>query len=114
VSTAAFVAAFVAAAEQQLEYLVLIGTCFANDDFRAVGYYWQPASTMLLCPALNSMASYGNRMFIVLPHAVCHADPKILLLNIELELKSEKENAEIRLDDPAKYQSIVDAGGQGC
>lgn len=37
------------------------------------------------------------------------ADPKILLLNIELELKSEKENAEVRLDDPAKYQSIVDA-----
>jgi T-complex protein 1 subunit eta len=36
--------------------------------------------------------------------------PKILLLNIELELKSEKENAEVRLDDPAKYQSIVDAG----
>lgn len=39
---------------------------------------------------------------------VC-SDPKILLLNIELELKSEKENAEVRLDDPAKYQSIVDA-----
>lgn len=36
-------------------------------------------------------------------------NPKILLLNIELELKSEKENAEIRLEDPAKYQSIVDA-----
>ncbi|WIA31541.1 hypothetical protein OEZ86_002432 [Tetradesmus obliquus] len=36
-------------------------------------------------------------------------NPKILLLNIELELKSEKENAEIRLDDPAQYQSIVDA-----
>lgn len=36
-------------------------------------------------------------------------NPKILLLNIELELKSEKENAEVRLDDPAKYQSIVDA-----
>lgn len=36
-------------------------------------------------------------------------NPKILVLNIELELKSEKENAEIRLDDPAKYQSIVDA-----
>jgi T-complex protein 1 subunit eta len=36
-------------------------------------------------------------------------NPKILLLNIELELKSEKENAEIRLDDPTKYQSIVDA-----
>jgi chaperonin GroEL (HSP60 family) len=36
--------------------------------------------------------------------------PQILLLNIELELKSEKENAEVRLDDPEKYQSIVDAG----
>eukprot|EP00475_Leptophrys_vorax_P039182 TRINITY_DN7032_c0_g1_i1.p1 TRINITY_DN7032_c0_g1~~TRINITY_DN7032_c0_g1_i1.p1 ORF type:complete len:572 (-),score=59.84 TRINITY_DN7032_c0_g1_i1:76-1641(-) len=35
--------------------------------------------------------------------------PKILLLNIELELKSEKENAEIRLTDPSQYQSIVDA-----
>ncbi|RHY59888.1 hypothetical protein DYB30_008479, partial [Aphanomyces astaci] len=36
-------------------------------------------------------------------------NPKILLLNVELELKSEKENAEVRLDDPSQYQSIVDA-----
>lgn len=36
-------------------------------------------------------------------------NPKILLLNVELELKSEKENAEVRLSDPAQYQSIVDA-----
>ncbi|RVX23864.1 T-complex protein 1 subunit eta [Vitis vinifera] len=39
-------------------------------------------------------------------------NPKILLLNIELELKSEKENAEIRQDYfgyPLQYQSIVDA-----
>jgi T-complex protein 1 subunit eta len=36
-------------------------------------------------------------------------NPKVLCLNVELELKSEKENAEIRIDDPAKYQSIVDA-----
>jgi len=35
--------------------------------------------------------------------------PKILLLNLELELKAEKENAEIRLDNPSNYQSIVDA-----
>lgn len=35
--------------------------------------------------------------------------PKILLLNLELELKSEKENAEVRIDDIAAYQSIVDA-----
>jgi len=36
-------------------------------------------------------------------------NPKVLLLNIELELKSEKENAEVRISDPSEYQSIVDA-----
>jgi T-complex protein 1 subunit eta len=36
-------------------------------------------------------------------------NPKILLLNLELELKSEKENAEIRITDPDMYQTIVDA-----
>ena len=35
-------------------------------------------------------------------------NPKILLLNVELELKSEKENAEVRITDPDEYQSIVD------
>ena len=38
-----------------------------------------------------------------------YEQPKILLLNLELELKSEKENAEVRLEDPSQYQSIVDA-----
>lgn len=36
-------------------------------------------------------------------------DPKILLLNLELELKAEKDNAEVRIHDPDQYQSIVDA-----
>jgi len=36
-------------------------------------------------------------------------NPKIILLNIELELKSEKDNAEVRINDPAEYQKIVDA-----
>jgi T-complex protein 1 subunit eta len=36
-------------------------------------------------------------------------NPKIILLNIELELKSEKSTAEIRIKDPDQYQSIVDA-----
>lgn len=36
-------------------------------------------------------------------------NPKVLLLNIELELKAEKDNAEIRVNDPAKFQSFVDA-----
>jgi T-complex protein 1 subunit eta len=36
-------------------------------------------------------------------------NPKIALLNVELELKSEKENAEVRLDNPDDYQKVVDA-----
>lgn len=37
------------------------------------------------------------------------SQPKLLILNVELELKSEKENAEVRITDPDQYQSIVDA-----
>merc|ERR1712226_1537590 len=36
-------------------------------------------------------------------------DPKIALLNVELELKAESSNAEIRMTDVSEYQSIVDA-----
>lgn len=38
-----------------------------------------------------------------------YTKPKIALLNIELELKAEKENAEIRVDNVQEYQAIVDA-----
>merc|ERR1719181_1215516 len=36
-------------------------------------------------------------------------NPKILLLNLELELKAEKDNAEVRIDNPEDFQKIVDA-----
>ena len=39
-------------------------------------------------------------------------NPKVLLLNVELELKNEKENAEVRIENPEEYQSIVDAEWQ--
>ena len=35
--------------------------------------------------------------------------PKIALLNVELELKAEKDNAEVRLENPDDFQKIVDA-----
>lgn len=38
-----------------------------------------------------------------------HKNAKIALLNVELELKSEKENAEIRVSNVDDYQSVVDA-----
>lgn len=36
-------------------------------------------------------------------------NPKILILNIELELKAEKESAEVRIESPEDYQSLIDA-----
>merc|ERR1711981_1054215 len=38
-----------------------------------------------------------------------HTNPKIACLNVELELKSEKENAEVRVSNVQDYQSVVDA-----
>ncbi|UJR09951.1 hypothetical protein I4U23_014174 [Adineta vaga] len=38
-----------------------------------------------------------------------YSQPKIALLNIELELKAERDNAEVRLDNVQEYQKIVDA-----
>jgi len=39
-------------------------------------------------------------------------DPKVLILNLELELKAEKDSAEIRLENPDDFQKIVDAEWQ--
>ena len=36
-------------------------------------------------------------------------DAKIIILNVELELKSEKENSELRISNPDDFQSFVDA-----
>ena len=41
-----------------------------------------------------------------------YANPKIALLNIELELKAERDNAEIRVDNVKEYQNIVDTEWQ--
>ncbi|CAJ2508968.1 Uu.00g139940.m01.CDS01 [Anthostomella pinea] len=38
--------------------------------------------------------------------------PKILCLNVELELKAEKDNAEVRIEQVSEYQAIVDAEWQ--
>lgn len=36
-------------------------------------------------------------------------DPLIVMLNVELELKAEKENAEVRVTNVRDYQDVVDA-----
>lgn len=39
-------------------------------------------------------------------------NPKIVCLNVELELKAEKDNAEVRVDAVSEYQKVVDAEWQ--
>jgi T-complex protein 1 subunit eta len=36
-------------------------------------------------------------------------NPKVILLNVELEHKNENTKAELHINDPSKYQSFVDA-----
>lgn len=38
-----------------------------------------------------------------------YSHPKIALLNIELELKAERDNAEVRVESVKEYQRVVDA-----
>lgn len=40
------------------------------------------------------------------------SNPKIVCLNVELELKAEKDNAEVRVEQVSEYQAIVDAEWQ--
>lgn len=39
----------------------------------------------------------------------CFKSPKVIMLNLELELKAERENAEVRVNSTKDYQAIVDA-----
>lgn len=55
--------------------------------------------------AFKRTFSYAG--FEMQPHAF--DKPKILCLNVELELKAERDNAEVRVKDPKQYQAIVDA-----
>ncbi|AQK60528.1 T-complex protein 1 subunit eta, partial [Zea mays] len=82
-----------------------------NDDrLNLIGIKKVPGGTMRDSFLVNGVAfkkTFSYAGFEQQPKKFLN--PKILLLNIELELKSEKENAEIRLSDPLQYQSIVDA-----
>lgn len=64
----------------------------------------------ILIPGVAFMKTFSYAGFEQQPKHL--QNPKILLLNVELELKSEKENAEVRITDPDQYQGIVDAEWQ--
>ncbi|KAL8570398.1 T-complex protein 1 subunit eta [Nucella lapillus] len=62
-------------------------------------------STLVAGVAFKKTFSYAG--FEMQPKT--YDKPKIALLNIELELKSERDNAEVRVNSVEEYQSIVDA-----
>jgi T-complex protein 1 subunit eta len=62
-------------------------------------------SRLIMGVAFKKTFSYAG--FEMQPKS--YSNPKIVLLNIELELKSERDNAEIRIDSVQQYQQIVDA-----
>merc|ERR1719163_1480798 len=85
--------------------------CLDDDcDMKLVGVKKVPGGSVTDSFMVNGVAfkkTFSYAGFEQQPKAF--DDPKILLLNLELELKSEKENAEVRITDPSEYQSIVDA-----
>ena len=65
------------------------------------------ATDSLLIDGVAFKKTFSYAGFEQQPKFISNA--KILLLNIELELKAEKENAEVRVENPEEYQAIVDA-----
>merc|ERR1711915_160137 len=60
-----------------------------------------------LVPGVAFKKTFSYAGFEMQPKS--YKDCKIALLNIELELKAEKDNAEVRLDNVDEYQKVVDA-----
>ena len=82
----------------------------ATLDMRLIGIKKVPGGAMRDSFLVNGVAfkkTFSYAWFEQQPKSF--DSPKILALNIELELKSERDNAEVRLNDPSQYQSIVDA-----
>lgn len=94
-------------AEMVVEAVLALG---ASLDISMVGIKKQAGGSYLDSRVVNGVAfkkTFSYAGFEQQPKKL--VSPKILLLNLELELKAEKENAEVRLDNPDDYQSIVDA-----
>ncbi|CAL8089330.1 unnamed protein product [Orchesella dallaii] len=60
-----------------------------------------------LVPGVAFQKTFSYAGFEMQPKT--YVSPKIAMLNIELELKAERDNAEIRITQVSEYQKIVDA-----
>lgn len=65
------------------------------------------ATDSMLVKGVAFKKTFSYAGFEQQPKKFCN--PKVIMLNIELELKAEKENAEVRVESTKDYQAIVDA-----
>lgn len=77
---------------------------------KMIGIKMVPGGAMqdsLLIHGVAFKKTFAYAGFEQQPKSFVH--PKILCLNVELELKAEKDNAEVRIHEVSEYQAIVDA-----
>lgn len=93
------------------EMLVQAATCLKIDDpINMIGIKKVPGGSVTDSFLVQGVAFKKTFSYAGFEQQPKHFDnPSVLLLNIELELKSERQNAEIRINDPKQYQSIVNA-----
>lgn len=84
-----------------------------DPDERLIGMKRVPGGAVedaLLVPGVAFKKTFSYAGFEQQPK--CFENPGILCLNVELELKAERDNAEVRLEKVSEYQAIVDAEWQ--
>lgn len=97
-------------AQMVVDAVNIIDTDGRGGDVKMIGYKNVPGGSVTDSKLVQGVAF--KKCFSYAGFEQCPKsfdNPKVLLLNVELELKAEKDNAEIRLDDVKKYQEIVDA-----
>lgn len=81
-----------------------------DPDERLIGMKRVPGGAVedaLLIPGVAFKKTFSYAGFEQQPK--CFENPDVLCLNVELELKAERDNAEVRLEKVSEYQAIVDA-----
>ncbi|KAJ8107843.1 hypothetical protein ONZ43_g6609 [Nemania bipapillata] len=86
-----------------------------QDDLneKLIGMKKIPGGSLTDCLFINGVAfkkTFSYAGFEQQPKSF--TKPKVLCLNVELELKAEKDNAEVRVEQVSEYQAIVDAEWQ--
>jgi T-complex protein 1 subunit eta len=79
-------------------------------DIRLVGVNKVPGGSLddsFMVPGVCFKKTFSYAGFEQQPKSF--TNPKIVMLNVELELKAEQQGLEIRISDPEQYQAVVEA-----